>query len=117
MNPAPILPSTKRLPSKRLPPRVDSVMRTIAAEHGMTISMAISSARGCQSPIFVQCRAAMCVELRRLGLSLQVIGRYVGGMHHTSVMHLIRAYGPEMQRKRQEAKEIPCPDLSGEWAI
>ncbi len=109
--------SQAELSKRRLPPRVQAAMAVVASEHGMTISMAVSAVRGCQSPLFVRCRAEMAVELRRIGISLPMIGVYLGGLHHTSVLHLIRTYGPEAEKKRQAALDIPCPDLSGEWAI
>lgn len=106
----------KALPVK-IPLRAHIAMRRIAERRGLTLSMALSTAPGCQSPPFVQARAEMAVELRRMDLSLPRIGLYLGGLHHATVLYLIRKYGPAVEQKRLAAAEIPCPDLSGEWAI
>ncbi len=52
--------------------------------------------------------------LREFGLSTPLIGKMMGGIHHTSVLH-------HMKSKPKTAPVMdftyPVPDLSGEWAI
>ncbi len=56
----------------------------------------------------VSCRREIACALRKAGWSLQEIGILID-RHHSSVLNLITP-------KRQTGP-IPCPDLSGEWAI
>lgn len=62
-------------------------------------------------------------RLADLGYSSVTIGKFLGGVHHTSVLHLLGKTGRSKGLKKPRGvypktrEPIPCPDLSGEWAI
>jgi chromosomal replication initiation ATPase DnaA len=58
----------------------------------------------------VAARAEVMRRLRERGFSLPQIGRWLGGMHHTSVFH-------HVGKLRSNEPDVFTPDLSGEWAI
>jgi chromosomal replication initiation ATPase DnaA len=71
-----------------------------------------------EAPV-VAARRMAARRLRALGLSFAVIGKYLGGLHHTSVMHLCdprkKPYQPDKWKLRLEinwaAREVPL----GTW--
>ena len=67
----------------------------------------------------VEARAFIARELRRrdpVRYSYPVIGRMLGGYHHTTVMNLCNPRQASAPR-RSLPRLVTCPDLSGEWAI
>lgn len=90
---------------------IQNLLKECAARHGITL---VELQRGRQTSRNVEARRDAMIQLRALGLSLSKIGRFFGGMHHTTVLHHV---GSQTQQKRGEPIEIPCPDYSGEWAI
>jgi len=64
-----------------------------------------------------EARRQISVELRALGWSLPRIG-YSLNLHHTSILYLLKKTAKPVQRAYSAySREVPCPDLSGEWAI
>ena len=93
---------------------VRKLFEQTAAKHDISVDYMLKRGRSMEQ---LRARAEVAYLLRARGWSLPRIGRALGGMHHTSVMHSLKVhYLPDMGRKR-EPSAIPCPDLSGEWAI
>lgn len=104
-----------------LPPRIRTICQVFAQEHAISIADLVGKS---QSKNIVMARRKAIHALRRTGLSLPEIARYVG-KHHTSVLSALRQplRDPKTNKVTQAPYqkiinwEIPCPDLSGEWAI
>ena len=92
-----------------------SVLGDVAVATGLRMCDILGKS---QEPRFVQARKIAVVELRKLGYSYPRIGRILGGRHHTTVMRLARHWKRGVVvAPKYEATQVPCPDLSGEWAI
>jgi chromosomal replication initiator protein len=101
------------------------------------------SAEGQQAPLVEARQIAWYLARALTGHSLPQIGRDIGAKHHTTVLsgitkiqRLLRTDAdlsrvvreltgqltgslalPALGRRAAQSVEIPCPDLSGEWAI
>ena len=94
-------------------PKSIRIALTIAAdEMGVRVAdiLGPSSARN-----IVQGRRRAIRHLRRMNLSYSQIARYLG-LNHTTVIYHVRIDKGEAARGPRNFT-IPCPDLSGEWAI
>jgi chromosomal replication initiation ATPase DnaA len=94
-----------------------ALIRTVACAHDITSAELL---RGQQFRRVVDARMELSLRFRARGMSLLEIS-HVTGWHHTTVLnHLRRAEKTRPRYKNVlsiEASVIPCPDLSGEWAI
>lgn len=94
----------------KLPPRVALALRAAAGDCGVTVEMILS---GVRQPRVVRARRQASLTLRRMGFTVSDTARYLR-LHHSSVLKM----PAERKRIAQNREvEIPCPDLSGEWAI
>ena len=71
----------------------------------------------------VAARRELAREFRAKGYSTTVIGRYLGGLHHSSVLYMLRDH-PDRKQRGSTLPGAGTPgqhetdmDLSGEWAI
>lgn len=110
-----------------LPPKVRKAIQIAAEEAGTTVSMLFGPDRHKKT---CQGRRLAIRYLLRMEFSRAQIGRFLG-IHHTSVLNherrdimnaedtrgngLTAAWRSQIPPKAPV--EIPCPDLSGEWAI
>ncbi len=92
----------------KLPSRVAMALDVAAAAHNVTRADILGPR---QFFHFVAARREAAQTLRRMGFSLAQIGFYLN-RHHTTILYAVNETVGE-----SKAKEIPCPDLSGEWAI
>lgn len=92
------------------PPRITAIIRAAADRYEVTERLVLGL---CQEKPCMDARRQVARRLRDEGYSYPVIGRYLN-RHHTTIMHLL-AHGTE--EARVSRSEIPCPDLSGVWAI
>ena len=95
-----------------LPPAIREMVRS-AAEMAEADPLDVIRGNGRMSKQVAEARRIAAVKLRHAGLSLPEIGR-VFRMHHTSVMAMLRR---QPAKCPIQSREIPYPDLSGEWAI
>lgn len=95
-----------------VPPRIMAKMRLIASTYEIPLELLRVRGYGHNSKERVACRGHIAAALRAEGISLATIGTYLN-LHHTTVLYLIKEHIPV----RAKQLEIPCPDLSGEWAI
>jgi chromosomal replication initiation ATPase DnaA len=67
----------------------------------------------------VAARRQIARELHSLGYSTTLIGRWLGGLNHSSVLYMLRNITGVKRRGALpgDLKSAPFPDLSGEWAI
>lgn len=83
-------------------PRVQAIIQDVATEHGLTIKELLSAcrARRLAYPRFDAMSRLRAIHIApdRHRFSLPQIGRFFGGMDHTSVLHGLRKadqlYGP-----------------------
>ena len=92
----------------RRPPRAEAVLKGVAVEFQLPIAEIVA---GRQFKKNVAARREACRRLRAIGYSLGQIGTYMGGLHHTTILHHVRDVVVELETP------APIPDLSGEWAI
>ena len=90
-------------------PAVRKLIREVAARRGVALSTIVSRSH---EPRAVAARAEVMLHLRMQGWSTPEIGR-VFLMHHSNVLYSLK----KLQQEQEPSYEIPCPDLSGEWAI
>lgn len=96
-----------RMAGLKYPPRVRVIIERCAEEGDISVAAMID---GPKTPRAVNAKRAAARRLRENGFTLNEIGVFLH-RHHTSVLHLLNS-GSEPKKY-----EIPCPDLSGEWAI
>jgi hypothetical protein len=101
------------------PPRVRAVIERCAEEGNISVAAMIT---GPQTRRAVNAKRQVARELRRHGFSLNEIGAFLQRDNSTVLYYLTS--GPPTKSPRRAAapdwpvwQEIPCPDLSGEWAI
>lgn len=94
-------------PNIDFPPRVRAVFERCAEEGDICIAAMI---HGPQTRRAVNAKRRVARELREMGFTLNEIGRFIH-RHNSTVLYLLKS-GPA-----PAAFEVPCPDLSGEWAI
>lgn len=91
------------------PRHVTEILQRHALAHRIAFDQLLGPSR--EAP-FVAARRDAMLELRARGYSLPQIGRWIGGMHHTTVMYHVGKMPP-----KPVDTAIPVPDYSGEWAI
>lgn len=98
-----------------VPPGIAIQIDLAARGYGVTVEAIMTGSRVGDTS---RARAYLCHQLRAQKYTLPQIGRFLG-MHHTSVLYVLRrpASGPRSVRPRADTGEPACPDLSGEWAI
>ncbi len=92
----------------RKPPAALIAIRKAADEFKITPQMLLSKSSA--QPLPAARRSAM-KRLRDLGYSTPMIGRLLGGLHHSSVVCGLK------KRSKETDFSFPVPDYSGEWAI
>lgn len=92
------------------PARVEKALLSVAEQFAVQRDELLE---GTKRKNVAQARAALCKELRAMGFTLDRIGLYLN-VHHTTVHAAV--YGRKGSREPWQGP-IPCPDLSGEWAI
>jgi Bacterial dnaA protein helix-turn-helix len=102
-----------------MPPRVAQALKRAAQKYETTPQMICSRNR---TPHLVEARRFVACELRAAGYSLPRIGRYLGDLHHSTILVLLRggrvAYDADRVRRRAPRQDKAWePDYSGEWAI
>jgi hypothetical protein len=96
----------------KLPPRVRSAVRIAGDSFGVTPEAILSGIKVGKTPS-ARRMAIQILARQRFGQSQ--IGHWLG-LHHTSVAYYIS--GKKRKTLEEiEAMQMPCPDLSGEWAI
>lgn len=98
-------------PYASVPPAVLRAMKCAAEDFNLSLPELLNG----KSDTKVKARRRCIQTLRRMGFSLTEIGRFMG-RHHTTVLHALGGHSPRLSPEEQLAS-IPCPDLSGEWAI
>lgn len=101
------------IPKLSFPPRVREVVESCALAADMSV---VAMIRGPKTFRAVNAKRAAARALRAKGYSLNEIGFFLN-RHHTSVLHLLNTEAKVAAPTRGESFEVPCPDLSGEWAI
>lgn len=91
------------------PPRVKAIMQDAADRYNLTVVEMVNGPKTAQA---CAAKSMVAKKLRGLGFSYSSIGRHLS-LHHTSVM----AYMKMRPKIKPGPVVIPCPDLSGEWAI
>lgn len=92
-----------------LPRSVEKIIIECAMACNVTSRMVVSSSSA--APIVAARRMAARRMRREMRLSTPLIGRYLGGMHHTSVLHLLKTDGP-----RRKLIEIDLPLAEIPWS-
>lgn len=96
-----------------LPPRIRQIFQRCADDFDISVIAMINGGHG-RRVVMAKRKAAR--ELRAKGYTLAEIGRFLH-CHHSSVMHLINPGPGETLSEVYASTQIPCADLSGEWAI
>lgn len=101
----------------RLPREIETLIRRTAYQFSTTLEEIQSGIK----PTNVMLARRSCIhKLRKQGFSLSQIGRWLR-VHHTSVLYALQKPNPRSTGYFVEPEpadnEVPCPDLSGEWAI
>ena len=105
------------------PPRfVQTILSTMAAKWSTTTAVILS---GAQHANVVGARGEAIRELRKAGFSTTQIGRYLGGLHHTTVLYHCGVQSgvksPRVKTPYNRPPGIRWDDLpadeSGIWAI
>jgi chromosomal replication initiation ATPase DnaA len=117
------MPRSKYLSNSYVPPRVEAVLSLAAQWYNLSVKALRNI--NLHTDEVVAARRMAARELREMGFSFPQIGRYLGGLHHTSVMNLCTAkkQGKKRYGGRSVTTSTPVdcgntsPDLSGEWAI
>jgi chromosomal replication initiation ATPase DnaA len=93
------------------PQLVNELIRNAAYRNGILPSEVL-----CDShyPAFVRARREVMQTLRRSGYSLTRIGKVLGGLHHSTVLHHLQSVP---QAPPAPAFNPDVPDESGIWAI
>ncbi len=100
----------ERVPwSYKRPECVRRVIREVAQSHQMTPATLLSR---CPEPVYVSARRDAARRLKTLGFSTSQIGKWLGGLHCTTVLAYLKAPDPVITR--YDTNE---PDESGVWAI
>lgn len=104
------------------PASVRKIIERAAAECGITARMLMEPS---QEAARVRARVRAMWQMRCLGFSLPMIGRFLGGMHHTTVQHHLKKlmlYGldakpPVRMNPAAVLVEVDsnAPDESGIW--
>lgn len=108
-----------RLGTKKfdVPPRVLRIIAQAAIDWGVAISHVQNTSF--HDPRVVMARRQAVKEIHELGFSSAMVGRFLGGMHHTSVLYALK----QTARPKRLPKIFPKPASSpeefesGEWAI
>lgn len=95
--------------SWKRPARVQAILNRVALECGLSVAEMLT--RRQHAPLVSARRRAARRMRTELRLSLQAIGRMLGGLNHTTV----RAYCQSIDRK--VGYDFSAPDESGWWAI
>lgn len=105
--------SAKRMqpPPKTVPPLILELARFKARAWNVDIADLLS---GSKIRAVSNARRQLILALRARGHSQTQIGRWLG-LDHSSVHYY--EHGRRSQKQPVNPFEIPCPDLSGEWAI
>lgn len=98
-----------------LPPRIQRMVLQLCRAYGIVPAEVLGGSRT-KTREAVDVRREVARMLRTEGWSYPRIGRLLGAMHHTSVLHLLRSEG-RATKKKPPAYDSGVPDLSGEWAI
>jgi chromosomal replication initiation ATPase DnaA len=98
-------------PPTQPPPHVLVVVKGVAKLFNVEFQDVLSGSR---VRAVTQARHDVIRQLVERGNSQTQIGIWLG-LHHTSVHYY--ANGRKIRNPRPDPREIPCPDLSGEWAI
>lgn len=88
----------------------EAIIRAANA-HGISPRMVLSKSH---EPDIVAARRDVIVELRKARYSCCKIGKVLGGLHHTTILHHLRKVEPLTP---QRSFDFEIPDTSGEWAI
>jgi hypothetical protein len=89
------------------PQRVRDVLAGCAEQHGVHVGAMTAKTR--EAAVVAARRAAVKI-LSDEGHSTPAIGRYLGGMHHTSVRHLLITAGPPKRRYNFPIPQIRVGD-------
>jgi chromosomal replication initiation ATPase DnaA len=90
-------------------PRV--IVRAVAAFHGLSMDELLRPNR---QQGRVRARWEAMWQLRASGLSLPAVGRAMGGMHHTTVLHGLRMADRLMEKRRRWLSILPV-DRPADW--
>lgn len=88
------------------PDRACDVISRTAAAYRILPQMIL---KGSRHAISCEARREVIRQLRRYGYSLALIGRVLGGFHHTTILH-------HLQMARTPDRVGDVPDESGLWA-
>ena len=110
-----------RLPLLRPPESVHAIIR--AAGYKFSISPAYIRDGRQRSSRAVAARRQIARDLNALGYSTTQIGRWLGGLHHTSVIYMLRDHPEKKQRGTPQRGAIPVrhetqdvdPAIWDEW--
>lgn len=102
---------------RKLPRAIQVLVSPICQRHGVTWESIVTKGLGNQIRERTRCRAEIAHALKRRGLSLAHIGRYLN-LDHSSVNYILKRYDERFGvRDPGNPFNLTVPDLSGEWAI
>ena len=96
-----------------MPKRVRQAVTMAAEEFNVQVSDILGPSRARN---VAQARRRACRYLTRMQFSSVQIANYLG-INHSSVLYHRRIDNGRTGRGPSKPVEVPCPDLSGEWAI
>ena len=84
-----------------VPPRVLAVIKAAADSENVTVGNILNGPR---TQDVVRAKRKAAIALRAAGKSLPQIGRFLGGMHHTSIINLLK---PKPREKHLPSMQAP----------
>jgi hypothetical protein len=104
-----------------VPASVENMITKAAGDWGVQVRHVRDTSE--HDPRAVMARRQAVKAIHALGFSTTMTGRFLGGMHHTSVMYALKQATPKRLPEKFKQKPVRnttlnhFPDLSGEWAI
>ena len=101
--------------SAPLPTKVRAIVVQEAARQQISVKCVLSGRRW---PAAVEARRQISFRLRDMGYSLTRIGLFLGGMDHSSIVHMLKRKSATERRREALAaweQSRSYEDYSGEW--
>jgi hypothetical protein len=99
----------------RMPRQVCQIIQFVATRHAITV---VDMRRHGNYAVLVAARREAAFRLRQMGFSFTLIGRWLGGFHHTTIMKLLAHCRPGELVPESVAEELARtvdPQACDEW--